>query len=82
MEDDVIPDVIALGACVSAWHVARGSACYDECDRRRRVLAREMTLVIPVRSGGAWQRVAHRLGPKFLCLVDRGTVDLLVLSVF
>ena len=48
----------------------------------RRVWAREMTLLITGPSGGAWQRVAHRLWPKFLGFVDRSTVDLLVLSVF
>ena len=77
MDDDVIHDVM-LGACVSAWRV--GARVMMKV--RRRVRARDMTLVISVRSGGAWKRVAHRLGPKFLCFVDRGTVDLLVLSVF
>ena len=36
LEDDIIRDVIALCACVSAWRVSAwndecGSACYDEC---------------------------------------------------
>ena len=33
-------------------------------------------------SGGTWWRVAHRSGLQFLGFVDRGPVDLLVLSVF
>ena len=62
--------------------MARGSACYDEGGRRRRVLAREMTLVIPVRSGGACQRVVAVLGLKFWGFADIGPLDLVVLSVF
>ena len=65
--------VSALGAS-SAWKRVRGL--------RRRVTARVKMLIIAVPSGGAWQRVAHRLWPKFLGFVDRSTVDLLVLSVF
>ena len=61
--------------------MARGSACNDE-GARRRVWARDMTLVISVRSGGACQRVVAFLGLKFWGFADIGPLDLVVFSVF
>ena len=48
---------------------------------RRRVTAREKTLMIAEPSGGAWRRVAVRLDLKFSGFVDRGPMDRVVASV-
>ena len=63
---DVIRDVIALGACVSAWRVERVKRVRG---LRRRVTAREKTLMIAEPSGCAWKRVAVHLDLKFSGLV-------------
>ena len=65
VEDDIIHDVIILGACVSAWRVAHGSTWNDEGGDCRRVWARDMTLVITGPSSGAWQRVVGFLTWNF-----------------
>ena len=85
-DDDVINDVMervsaweAASACerVRAWgiHPARVSAWR----KQRRV---SLTETFAGTSGGAWRRVARRLGLEFRDFVDRGTLVLLVSSVF
>ena len=64
---DVIRDVIALGACVSAWRVERVKRVRG---LRRRVTAREKTLMIVGSSGCAWRRVTVILDLKFSGFVD------------
>ena len=48
---------------------------------RRRVTAREKTLMIAQLSGGAWRRVAVRLDLKFSGLVDLRPLKTPVVSV-